>query len=857
MTPELISNTSTRRNDMKKTMLLAAVLASFLLAAKDRVLIRQIPEFFIGLHDNQVWQIPAWDGKGRVVVSFEQRLDFPRLGGWNPCWQISVNDRLLSAMSDRNNPRLLNKGLTAVHSDYGMSRVCNGDKWYALYSPDYEMAVAKFLPANPEAYKIRVDISDVLSKQEQNVLRIRFGSELEGYYRLWGIKRRPALAVRNFAIVQEDTPTKLKPAEKEKEFVKVRKLPRPVFTCSDGKDGLAVAFGGQTYTIQSVFSIPGERTKTATVGEDNPFYTVKRKLEKKENRIDIFDTFTSKADKLIGIRIKYEMESGRFPKIYLAGDSSPSRSSNQDGRNPSTFFPDTEHGTGLGLLAQDDVFRVQNVQYCENGKAGIKTETFALQPGESRTVEWSVYPVMSDDYFDFVNEVRRDWDVNFMIPGGLHLSLNVFRDWQKEPWKALEFHRKNGITMNGYGVHYWRHMGGEQKNWKASVFGTALMKELSRANVDGKIVPKPVEPLRKFEKSMFDTAKKIMPDLKRLYYIHTQWSTEVDDYKTYADSVQRTKDGKYFTGIEEPYHFFIPTLTNSYGKAMLETVDKVIQYFDPEGIYIDEMTCSPLRLSYDMWDKVSVELDRSNNVKCKIGYVTLLKMPFMMKLYDKIIREHHKFIIGNFGPETRTERQYHFPRFEETCHSWWIFYSHLYTPIQLGDVSTYGMTAEENMADIRNAMKNGTLYYYYANTAASPTITQKMFPFTPIEIHSKWLMGKERILTCISGDFGWHGTRQLAELFVYDKFGKPTGDYTAEFFAENGEVRVRLQLKPGQCAAILPIPVEAEMQGDVRLLEPRYENGVFCCKAAGNGSITLKRGNKKQTIKVNQPNIRF
>ena len=28
-----------------------------------------------------------------------------------------------------------------------------------------------------------------------------------------------------------------------------------------------------------------------------------------------------------------------------------------------------------------------------------------------------------------------------------------------------------------------------------------------------------------------------------------------------------------------------------------------------------------------------------------------------------------------------------------------------------------------------------------------------MFPFTPIEIHSKWLVGKERILTCVSGDF--------------------------------------------------------------------------------------------------------
>jgi len=844
---------------IKLLSVFAALFACIVMpGAEDRIIIQQPQEFFIGLHDNQVWALPPWDGQGRVVVSFEQRLDFPRLGGWVPCWQILVNDHLLSAMADRNTPRLLNKPLTAVHSDYGMSMVCKGDKWYALYSPDYEAAITRFLPANLEAYKIKADISDVLSRKEPNFLRIRFGAELEGYYRNWGIKRRPALGIRNFTVVQEETPTNLKPVPPEKNFVKVGKVPRPDFTLAEKQDGLELTFGGQTFTVRSAFSIPGERTKTATVGDGgNPFYTVSRKLEKKENRVDVFDTFTNTSDKLIGIRIAYEMDTQNYPRIYLAGDCSPSRSSNQDGRNPSVFFPDGEHGIGLGLLAQDDVFRVQNVQYSEKGKAGIKTENFALQPGESRTVEWSVYPVMSEDYFAFVNEVRRDWDVNFTIPGQLQFSLNVFDDWKKEPWKAVEFHKKTGITMNVYGVHYWRHMGGERKNWRAAVFGPAVMKEISRANIEGKIEPREVEPLRQFEKSVFDAAKEIMPDLKRFYYVHTQWSTEVNDYETYADSALRMQDGKFYTGIEEPYHFFVPTLNNSFGKAMLETVDKIFDYFDPDGIYIDEMTCSPKRITYGEWDGVSVELDRNNEVKNKIGYVTLLKMPFMMKMYDKIINEHKKLLCGNFTPETRTERQYHFPRFEETCNSWWIFYSHLYTPIQLGDVSTYGMTAEENMADIRNAMKNGTLYYYYANTAASPTITEKMYPFTPIEIHSGWLMGRERILTCVSGDFGWYGGKNLAEIFVYDASGKSTGDYSAEFFSDNGEIRVRLMLKPGQCAVILPIPVEAELQGDVRLLEPRYEEGVFYCRASGNGTVVLKKGAETKTITVSQPDIQF
>gem|GEM_PF-1498051 len=842
---------------MKNITVFLLAISSLLLPAGEKILIPVQPEFFIRIHDNKVWELPPWDGKGRVILQFEQRLDFPRLGGWNPCWQILVNGNLLSAMADRNTPRLLNKKLTAIHGDYGVFQVCKGEKWYALYSPDYELAIPKFLPANFEAYKIKIDISDVLSKTGKNMIRIRFGSELEGYYRNWGIKRKPALAVRNFTAVQEETPTKLRPVVPEKNFVKVGKIPRPDYTVQETQDGFRVAFGGSEYTIRTVLSLPGERKKRISLNDENPFYSVKRKMVKRENRIDIFDTFTSKSNQLIGIKIAYEMDSIRFPRIYLAGDSSPSRSSNQDGRNPSIFCPDMEHSTGIALLAQDDVFRVQNIQYCEDGKTGIRTDSFALSPGESRTVEWSVYPVMSMDYYDFVNEVRRDWEVNFTIPGEISFSMNVFMDWEKEPQKAVRFHEKNGVTMNIYGVHYWKHMGGERKKWYSAVFGTALMKDQSRVNIAGKIETRPVEPLREFEQDLFRKAKAILPGLKRMLYLHTQWSTEVDDYKTYADSIQYGKDGKIYKGIEEPYHFFIPTLENSYGKSLLRTVDFMCKTYDLDGIYIDEMNCSPCRISYDKWDKVSVELDRNHNVSRKIGFVPLLKLPFMLKVMDKILNGHQKLLLGNFGPETRSERKFHFPRFEETFNSWWVYYSHLYTPIQLGDVSTYGRTAEENMADIRNAMRNGALYYHYSNTAASPTITQKMFPFTPIEIHSRWLMGKERILTCVSGEFGWHDSNRLAEILVYDKVGKRTSDYKAEVIATEAGTRIRLQLKEGQCAALVAIPVDAELKGTVCLLDPKYENGVFSCKCTGNGSVVLKKPGLSKTILVSQPDIQF
>lgn len=832
-----------------KNILFAALLLPFCLCSAEKILVDQPQETFIYLRSDKTWDIPPWDGKGRVVVQFEQRLDFPRLGGWAPCWQISVNNRYISSMATRNQQRLLNKALTANHMDYGTSNVCAGEKWYALYSPDYEQAISRFYPANPEAYKISLDISDMLSRTSSNQIRIRFGSELDGYYRNLGLKRKPSLAVRNFRIVQEDIPTVLTPEAPEPDFVRMKEVRKPDYKLTQDS-ALTLTFGGTTCKIMSVFSIPGGKScsmdKSGKIS--NEYYTVSRKIVKQSNRIDIFDTFTSKSDKLIGVKIAYEMDSAPFSRIYLAGDSSPSRPANEDGRNPSVFCSDTVNRTGIGLLAQDDVFRVQNIQYCLNGKTGLKTETFALSPGETRTVEWSVYPVMSEDYFDFVNEVRRDWDVNFTIPGGFHLSMNVFKDWAKNPEKAVLFHQNAGIRMNAQGVHYWRHLGPEYKDWHSAVFGAALLQEQSRVNIAGKMEIKPVEPVREFLRTNLALSKQIVPDVKRFVYFHTQWTTEIDDHKKYPDAILRKADGTAW--IQEPYHFFVPTAENDFGKTLLQAIDDACKQFDLDGIYIDEMNSSLSRKAYGMWDKVSVELDKNNNVVRKIGFVPLLKLDFTMKMLELITVKNKKMAVGNFCPETRSERKYKFPRFEETYNSWWVFLSHLYTPVQLGDVLIYGSTPRDNMADIRNAMKHGALYYHYNNQSACPTITQKMYPFTPVELHSRWLLGKERILTCISGEFGWPGSSRLAEIFVYDENGKQTSDYSAEAFAEGKDTRIRLKLKPLQCAVLIAIPLEARLSGDVVIRDMHWENGKFRCQAAGTGTVELKKGTEKKSFSV-------
>ena len=48
-----------------------------------------------------------------------------------------------------------------------------------------------------------------------------------------------------------------------------------------------------------------------------------------------------------------------------------------------------------------------------------------------------------------------------------------------------------------------------------------------------------------------------------------------------------------------------------------------------------------------------------------------------------------------------------------------------------------------------------------------------MYPFTPIELHSGVLIGKERILTNRSGHFGW-GDASAFRAHVFDSDGKQT-----------------------------------------------------------------------------------
>src|SRR5690606_10820305 len=118
--------------------------------------------------------------------------------------------------------------------------------------------------------------------------------------------------------------------------------------------------------------------------------------------------------------VRHEMDLSGLenPAVRLAGSTDPTLSEYHSPGNPSVHVTAPDHT--IALLCEDDVFRNQSRLFVRDGStpaAGIRTEMLRLAPGETYNLQWSVYPVASQDYFDFVNVVREDWGANYTVEG--------------------------------------------------------------------------------------------------------------------------------------------------------------------------------------------------------------------------------------------------------------------------------------------------------------------------------------------------------------------------------------------------------------------------------------------------------
>lgn len=727
------------------------------------------------------WQVevPPFSVEHQVRLSLEAHIDWPRLSGSNPWITVRVNGNLLGRDD------LLNKtDAFSLRNGVDLTWSSSGGRWRVLYSPDFEAALKD--PQTPygveekdEPYRFVWDITR----------HVRPGANEVRPDHLKVLQDPDTLVLRNVRIevgkaISPPTSDTVEPAPTG---------PLPTITAGgreevpmtvDARDAtIVLRVGERVITVRTRMSLPGGKWRESEA--EGPLRwsagpcQVSREVTVNADHVHVADTLSNPTDQLIGVMFEHTIETPEAPdEVYLAGRKTFADSGNAwEAAHPSVFAQ--FHDFGVGMVAEDDVFRVHARSLHSPESFGLAEDRLGIAPGSSVTLEWSIYPGPKGDYWSFVNAVRRNWGVNYTVPGafvfGGHLPAGLtgeqYAKWMHD--RGLKYvcggiaKYANGLYAHGTGILFAPEFVAREREWTTKM-----------AAADPELVP--------------------------IQYFHAQCCTEPDARTKYADSRLLNSKGEqinYPHAQELP--LFVPTDSNSYGKAIWGYVNTLIDDIGAKGIYWDEMSYSVQTVAPGLpWDGHTVSIDRrTHEVECTLTSIPLAMQSLSLKIVD-YIRGKGLFMMANTQAHTRTMMRKQIVRFVETNSYSAMSDTHLGCPLGLGNHSVEE-THAESATHVRELLKRGGLYYghYYDRDPAPWNFTSVMFPITPTRIGPGFVLGEERIHTAVSGRFGFPDGAP-ANVYVVNANGERVTQGMVQELVEAGRHLYELRM-PGDHFAIL------------------------------------------------------
>ncbi len=709
------------------------------------------------------------EGK-QAILSLQARLNSKKVAGYTPALKVKLNNKLLTVK------RLVNKPAKAKTMNGRICSIGAGERLTTFYSPDFDSPDRDSyygLLGKIKACYFEFDVSDIIREGENVIL----------------IENAAADTVKNRLIVGKGQIKFKTPPPPRKAKSGPPKGPIPVIVprenfktqysaklLSAGK--IEITVNGESFVVESKFSTPQPRW----VSESNKFFKFTRKIERKPEAIVVRDTFTNITSENIGIMQRHSVKLGnKLKKVWLNGLEYFSKQGNgSDSHNPTTFGATSDFG--IGMFPLNDVFRIHITNYAIKGTIGIADNQFVLKPGSTYTAEWVIVPVEKGDYWRFINAARRFVGSNFRIDGCfafLRVGPKTSR-WSDEV--LSRFIKYKDAKYLCAGISYPRYKGKVPYGsaWQL-VSHDAYVKALKRR-------------------------KALCNDIRNLIYFHCFIDGRDDSSTIYADSRVMRPDGTQADYGKSCMKIFFPTETNSFGKAIRKNVDIIFEV-GADGVYWDEHEYSAYKYHYGKpWDGVSGDIDpRSMKIVGLKSSVTLLTETWRVSLAKYILSRG--YLWGNGTPITKKMWELKFPCFVETGSISNCARNHLYSPVALGDHLTE-RTEEDAYKIMLGALDYGCLYVWYFDLPpqmAIPThyhLTHYMYPITPVEIHKGYVIGKERIITKVSGLFGWNDN-SAHEVHVFDDNGREVKKFSAPTILRNGKTYTELRLAEDYSAAII------------------------------------------------------
>lgn len=678
-------------------------------------------------------EVPAVMLPARLV--FRVRADYWRPAGSNPLLRLRVNGQAVGFMRDRLTPRLTGERVPVDVSqfEYGRWRVRQGP------GPGDELSI---------------DLTDLMSPLVATVITFENGPP--------GPLGPMPLVIEDLRLepgglpgIAFDPPVWRKPRHV---------LPRaPEFEIRADRDRIVLDWEVEHVEIATVAVGAGfERT---------------REVARYADRIEVRDTIVNTTDRYVAPILRHAFPAAN-PWAHLGGQTDPNVNFAYSPWNPTVFAP---IGTaGLGLVAEDDLFRQQVVVSVQPDRTlGIHTGNLCLPPGERRTLVWSIYPIRTPRYGDFINRVRADWKVNRTVEGSfvwftpdavLAMPADGLRD-------ALA--RQRTVIASLYGG--W--IDPQRKEKPPFIgFGTAVLRDEF------------ADYRRRIEQAIRHL-KDARPGLKVLAYFDAQRDSSPDAPQRFADSllldVEDHPERVDWNGKFSPAWGMVPTNDNSFGKAMLD-VARAMRGLGADGLYWDEMDGVDFRAP-------RATLGRSVTHGCAGMGIDAIGRPYaLVNLLSEAAKLQYAatgFVLGNVPPTTRAFQTRPDLRMVEAQgdRAPWGPMAHLTTPLAFvgehGDFATARAKIDEGLLPVT------------AGFDVAHDMTARLFPFTPEYLQPGTLRGRERIVTTEPGIHGWRRCDGDVRAFRYDAMGR---EHVADWRVKRlqGGAYARVRIEKGEAAIL-------------------------------------------------------